>query len=75
MELEHPYDVLRIGHGNDTDDDTSEILRPLSGTISPTLVVSPDNMLWLRFTTDISQTMMGFSLQLNALQIEGKMYL
>ena len=72
MVIEQGYDFLHIGHGQDSRNGSTSLLRALSGTEPPALVITPRNALWLLFTTDSSVTRPGFLLQLNAERVEGK---
>ncbi|XP_030832037.1 CUB and sushi domain-containing protein 1-like [Strongylocentrotus purpuratus] len=63
FDLEDNYDFLRVGSGLDTDD-TASLLSTLSGSILPGIIVSNSNEMWLVFTSDGSNTELGFRMNI-----------
>ncbi|XP_011679634.2 uncharacterized protein LOC105445595, partial [Strongylocentrotus purpuratus] len=59
FDLEYNHDFLRVGSGLDPDD-TASLLATLSGSSLPDIIVSNNNEMWLVFTSDGSNTELGF---------------
>ena len=63
FDLEYNYDFLRVGSGLDPDD-TASLLATLSGSSLPDNIVSSSNEMWLVFTSDGSNTELGFRMSI-----------
>ncbi|XP_030831446.1 zinc metalloproteinase nas-39-like [Strongylocentrotus purpuratus] len=63
FDLEDFLDILRIGSGLDPDD-TASLLATLSGSSLPGIIVSNSKEMWLAFKSDVSNTELGFRMNI-----------
>ena len=75
FKTEVKYDTFSAGNGHNHVNISSVILKGISGTEAPRIIVSNDNLMWIRFTTDGKVADKGFQLLVTQLNETGKSYL